>query len=214
MARPVSARRTTYGERSPVRDLRQPSPQADPPAVRAYWLPCAHTGVMDGARRLVCFVAICVVTTLVSVACTSGGHAAGPTAASGASQATASPSRSQVGCVRATNLDIARDGVISAGPFKSNRGHWQHKPGTKLWVRSSVDQAPTTAKITAHPIAVNGISAPVTKRRGPDQIAQLSGKDATGLFFPGAFRLPKRGVWKIVVRIGSDTGCFRVSTAG
>jgi hypothetical protein len=109
-------------------------------------------------------------------------------------------------------MDLAKDAVISAGPFESNRGHWQHRPGTKLWVRSSVDQPPAAAKITAHPIAVEGISEPVTQWRGPDQIAQLAGKDSTGLFFPGELRLPKPGVWKIVVEIGSDTGCFRVST--
>jgi hypothetical protein len=44
-------------------------------------------------------------------------------------------------------MSDARDGVISAGPFKENRGRWQD--GTKFWVETSVDQAQTSATIRA-----------------------------------------------------------------
>lgn len=111
------------------------------------------------------------------------------------------------GCVNATDLASAKDGVISAGPFKSNRGRWQQAQGTKLWVATSVDQKPTAATIHAQRLSTNAPS--VVNRRGTDRIA-TPGDDPSGLFFPGAPRLAHRGTEKITVMIGSDADCFLV----
>lgn len=111
------------------------------------------------------------------------------------------------GCVDASGLTTAKDGVISAGPFKENRGYWRQQHGTKLWVATSVDQKPTTAVISAE--RLNATTQSVVKRRGPGTIATPDG-DPPGLFFPGVVRLPLHGTWQITVTIGKDSGCFRV----
>lgn len=111
------------------------------------------------------------------------------------------------GCVDTAGLTTAKDGVISAGPFKENRGYWRQEQGTKLWVATSVDQKPTTAIIRTEQL--NATRQPIVKRRGPDTIATPDG-DPPGLFFPGGVRLPRHGTWQITVTIGKDSGCFRV----
>jgi hypothetical protein len=120
-------------------------------------------------------------------------------------------------CVDATRKKWdAQDGVISAGPFRQNKGHWVS--GTKFWVATSVSQKKTAAKISAERVGATG---KVTERRGKSTIAKPvppSGKrssstPSSGLFFPGAIRLPKHGMWKINVSIGKDSGCFLVDNS-
>lgn len=133
-----------------------------------------------------------------------------PATASPAGHETARPDPSvatSTGCVNATDVVSAKDGVISAGPFKSNRGRWQQAQGTKFWVATSVDQKPTAAIIHAQRLNTN--ASPVVDRRGTDRIATTS-DDPPGLFFPGPLRLAHPGTWKITVMIGSDSGCFLV----
>ncbi len=109
------------------------------------------------------------------------------------------------GCVDTAGLMKATDGVISAGPFKANRGHWRAKQGTKLWVATSVNQKRTTAVIRAQ--RLDSSMQPIVTRR--HLIATPEG-DPPGLFFPGLLRLPRHGIWQITVTIGNDSGCFRV----
>lgn len=127
-------------------------------------------------------------------------------AAAGCTQGSA---RDDTDCVEGANTDIAADGEISAGPFdRSQQNHWGDAGGTKLWVATSVDQAPTAATIEIQQVAGDD-PVPTTKQtRGTDQIAQ-TGK--SGLFYPGVIRLPKPGSWRLIVTIGADTGCFLVT---
>lgn len=114
-------------------------------------------------------------------------------------------------CVDATRKYNAKDGVISAGPFDVNQGHWGQPNGTKLWVATSVDQPPTAATIVVAQLD-GGKSVETAKQtRGTDQIAEPAGA-GSGLFYPGTIRLASPGTWRLTVTIGGDTGCFQVTT--
>ncbi|TWP31774.1 hypothetical protein [Leekyejoonella antrihumi] len=131
----------------------------------------------------------------------------GTSANEGTSAASSPVNATSSGCVATAGLMTARDGVISAGPFKANRGLWRAEQGTKFWVETSVNQKPTAAVIRAQ--LLNSSTQSMVTRRGPDAIATPDG-DPPGLFFPGNLRLPRHGTWQITVTIGKDSGCFRV----
>lgn len=135
--------------------------------------------------------------------------AAGCTQSSARDGGISNPSGTDTDCVEAANTDIAADGEISAGPFDlSQQNHWGDAGGTKLWVATSVDQAPTTATIAIEQVTGDDPVRTTKQTRGTDQIAQ-TGK--SGLFYPGVIRLPKPGSWRLIVTIGADTGCFLVT---
>lgn len=148
-----------------------------------------------------------VVTSVVVALC------AGCTTGSGAARPTASQSprasASSVGCVEATGKDTAHDGVISAGPFRDDQ-NWTAQGG-KLWVETSVEQDRTGAVIRAE--RTDGAGSPVVVRRGWEERATPDVDGFTGLFFPGAIRLPRKGTWRIRVTIGADSGCFLMTVS-
>lgn len=147
--------------------------------------------------RPVAVVAVAFVVALCA-SCTTGSGAARPTA----SQSRASAS--SAGCVEATGKDTAHDGVISAGSFLDDQ-NWTAQGG-KLWVETSVEQDRTGAVIRAE--RTDGAGSPVVVRRGWEEHATPDVDGFTGLFFPGAIRLPRTGTWRITVTIGADSGCF------
>lgn len=112
-------------------------------------------------------------------------------------------------CTDASGLTVATNGAISAGPFDVSRDSWTDPGGAKLWVRTSVDQQPTTAVIKAEALETSPgkRTATLTQTRGPDQIAEASG-DPGGLFYPGSLPLLATGQWRLTVTIGGDDGCF------
>lgn len=149
-------------------------------------------------KRVVGQMSIGAAALLLVSACTATSSGAGPVREAGA--ATSVPT---TGCVPTAGLSDARDGVISAGPFKENVGRWLD--GTKFWVATSVDQAQTSATIRA--TSIDGPAQVVTQKR--DSTAVRDG-NPPGLFFPGELQLPDEGSWKIDVTIGGDVGCFLV----
>lgn len=168
---------------------------------------------MGWDRRVGKTVAGVLALTLALVACTAAKPDASNARSSAGDQVSTQtvPVSTSVDCVVATDLTTASDGVISAGPFKENHGYWLQKNGTKLWVKTSVDQKPTAATIRAQ--RLNATSQPIVQHRGTDTIAVLDGDatgSATGLFFPGSLRLPEPGTWKLTVTIGPDSGCFLI----
>lgn len=109
------------------------------------------------------------------------------------------------GCIDGTAVADGTQGLISAGQFADNSGYWRQPKGAKLWVSSARDQPPTTAYIEAR--RLDAPAEPVRERRGPDQLAIVPN---AALYYPGSFRIPQQGRWKITVWIGRDNGCFVV----
>ena len=109
-------------------------------------------------------------------------------------------------CVDASALDpSATDGMIEAGPFHDNAAYWAQPQGTKFWVGSRRDDHghPPGATIRAEPL--DGGHPAVTVHRPPRE--QVRNRDLLA-FYPGAFRIPSTGPWRITVTIGPDHGCF------
>ena len=110
------------------------------------------------------------------------------------------------GCVNATRLADASSGVIRAGEFAPNQGHWSQPGGTKFWV-GSTNEAASMSGATIETVLI-GSSHPAHVQHRP--MGQQATVDTLPVFFPGVLRLDVPGLWRITVTIADDTGCFLI----
>jgi hypothetical protein len=173
---------------------------------------------MTGQRSIGILALAGMVIVPIAAACSASSQASAQHSSQSASATAVAGKQSAhvstAGCTDTSHAnESATNRSITAGPFKENQGHWTS--GAKLWVQTSHPEHGKKAVISAKPVSDAGKKPAPTRTRGPHQLATPeppTGKPTKHAhpIFPGAYRLPKPGTWKLTVTIGSAHGCFLV----